>query len=98
MLRCMGRRPLLPPELLNGPFTLDDARRAGVSRSALRGKQWQRLATGLYRARDAPDGPMEVLGGWLRALPEGTTLAGATAAWLHGLDVDPLKPIEVVVG
>jgi very-short-patch-repair endonuclease len=98
MLRGMGRRPLVPPELLKGPFTLDHARRAGVSRSALRGKRWQRLATGLYSAREAPDGPMEVLGGWLHALPEGTTLAGATAAWLHGIKVDPLNPIEVLVG
>jgi very-short-patch-repair endonuclease len=98
MLGCVGRRPLMPRELLNGPFTLDHARRAGVSRSALRGKQWQRLATGLYSAREAPDDPFEVLSGWLRALPEGTTLAGATAAWLHGLKADPLNPIEVLVG
>ncbi len=88
----------MPRELLNGPFTLDHARRAGVSRSALRGKQWQRLSTGLYSAREAPDDPFEVLRGWLRALPEGTAFAGATAAWLHGLKVDPLNPIEVVVG
>jgi Protein of unknown function (DUF559) len=31
-------------------------------------------------------------------LPEGTTFAGGTAAWLHGLATDPLNPIEVIVG
>jgi very-short-patch-repair endonuclease len=56
------------------------------------------LATGLYCARDAADDPLEVLRGWLRILPDGTIFAGGTAAWLHGLDLDPLNPIEVIVG
>ncbi len=56
------------------------------------------MATGLYCARDAAEDPLEVLRGWLRILPDGSMFAGATAAWLHGLDLDPLNPIEVIVG
>ena len=93
----MGRIPRVPPELLSQPFTLDDARRARVSRSALRGSQWQRLAKGLYRARHGDDSPLEVLSGWHRTFPSGTAFAGATAAWLHGFGFDPIHPIEVIV-
>lgn len=56
------------------------------------------MATGLYAARDGSDDPLDVLRGWLRALPAGTIFAGATAAWLHGLGLDPLRPIEIIVG
>ena len=77
----MSRTSNVPAELLNGPFTLADARRAGVSRSALRSRRWQRLATGLYCARDSSDDQFEVLRGWLRVLPGDTIFAGATAAW-----------------
>jgi very-short-patch-repair endonuclease len=94
----MGRTSFVPSQLLNGPFTLEEARRAGISRSALRSKSWRRLANGLYCARDGQDDPLEILRGWVRALPDGTIFAGATAAWLHGLDLDPLNPIEVIVG
>jgi very-short-patch-repair endonuclease len=87
-----------PSELLGGPFTLAEARRAGLTRSALRGKHWQRLSKGLDSARRPADTPLQVLQGWLRVLPQGATFAGGTAAWLHGLEVDPRSPIEVIVG
>jgi hypothetical protein len=32
-----------------------------------------------------------------RRLPEGAVFSGLTAAWLHGLDVDPADPIEFTV-
>ena len=38
-----------------------------------------------------------MLRGWQSRFPAGTVFAGHTAAWLHGLDVDPLQPIEIAV-
>jgi very-short-patch-repair endonuclease len=32
-----------------------------------------------------------------RRLPDGAAFSGLTAAWLHGLDVAPCKPIEVTI-
>jgi very-short-patch-repair endonuclease len=58
---------------------------------------WRRLGTELYCARNLTDDPLEVLHAWKRLLPTGTTFAGATAAWLFGLDLDPLNPAEVSV-
>ena len=79
-------------------FSLRDAESSGLSRSALRGRNWQRVAWGLYRGREMQDDPASVLRGWMSRLPAGTIFAGATAAWLHGLKLDPLNPIEVIVG
>ena len=97
MLPSVGRTPRTPPELAKHPFTLDEALRAGISRSALRGKPWKRLGTGLYCARSWRHDAFQLLNGWGRLLPLGTTFAGATAGWLHGLDLDPLNPVEVAV-
>lgn len=93
----MSRTPRVPAELTSRPFTLEEARRAGVTRSALRGKMWRRLGTELYIARDAHEDPWQLLRAWHRLLPAGTTFAGGTAAWLLGLATDALNPIEVAV-
>jgi len=34
---------------------------------------------------------------WRNLLPSEAAFAGNTAAWLHGLDVDPINPVEVAV-
>lgn len=38
-----------------------------------------------------------MLSAWRRLLPPETVFAGATAAWLHGLDLEPANPVEVAV-
>jgi very-short-patch-repair endonuclease len=38
-----------------------------------------------------------VLSGWQRRLPSDAVFSGKTAAWLFGLDLDPLDPIELIV-
>lgn len=43
-----------------------------------------------------PD-PMAVVSAWKRSLPADAVFAGRTAAWLYGLDLDPLNPVEVAV-
>jgi very-short-patch-repair endonuclease len=38
-----------------------------------------------------------LLTAWRRALPPESAFAGATAAWLLGLDMSPIDPVEIVV-
>ena len=93
----MGKTPRIPPELTRSPFFLDEARSAGLTLSALRGKSWQRLGAELYRWKELPDDPWLTLSAWTRALPPETVFVGATAAWLFGLDLEPTNPVEVAV-
>jgi len=50
-----------------------------------------------YAYAGLPDDPWKLLQGWVRMLPPEAVFAGVTAAWLHGLDFDPIHPIEVNV-
>lgn len=92
----MGRRPLIPPQLRRGPFTLDDARSAGLSPEQLKGDSWERIAPGIYRhAATIADTRLLLAAAALR-LPDSAVFSGLTAAWLHGLDVVP-APLEVTL-
>lgn len=89
--------PRIPPELKRRPFWLDEARDAGLTRHCLRGKTWRRVGSGLYRWSELPDDPWLTLSAWRRVLPSEAVFVGATAAWLFGLDLGPIDPVEVVV-
>jgi very-short-patch-repair endonuclease len=93
----VARTPFIPPELAKRPFTLKEARAAGLTRTALRGKAWKRLNSELYCLRGLRDDPWLLLSAWQRSLPAEVVFAGATAAWLFGLDVEPIDPVEIVV-
>ena len=93
----VGRTAHIPPQLTKKPFSLEDARRAGLTKSSLRGKSWHRLGAELYCWGGRPADPWMVLSAWQRHLPSGAVFAGKTAAWLFGLDLDPLNPIELIV-
>lgn len=93
----MARTPCIPPELTKGPFSLEEARAAGLTLSALRGKAWRRLGAELYCSSGMLANPWLLLSAWRRLLPPGTVFAGATAGWLLGLDLQPTEPVEVVV-
>ena len=43
-----------------------------------------------------PDDPLKLLSAFQRAWPA-VVFSGSSAAWLHGIDVEPVRPIEVVV-
>jgi len=88
----------VPRELTTGPFTLDDARRFGLTRAHLRGLSWRRLARGTYAWTGLEDSPLHDLHAARRRLPAESAFSGLTAAWLHGIDVAPCSPIEVTVG
>jgi uncharacterized protein DUF559 len=97
MLPRMGRRPRIPLELTRGPFTLDEARAAGVTLSALRGRSWQRVGHELYRWARSSDDVALRLNGWTRLLPPSSVFVKLTAAWIRGLDVQACDPVQVAL-
>ncbi len=94
---CVGKAPRIPPELKERPFSLNEAKEAGLTRHSLSGKTWQRISTGLYRWSELPEDPWLTLSAWRRFLPPETVVTGASAAWLFGLDLAPTDPVEIVV-
>jgi hypothetical protein len=93
----MGRHPRLPPSLTRGVFTLDDARRAGLSRWHLEGSSWRRVGPGIYAWAALADTPDLKLAAAQQQLPPTAVFSGLSAAWLHGLDVAPCAPIEATI-
>lgn len=93
----MARTPFTPPELTRSPFTLEEAGAAGLTKSALKGKAWRRLNAELYCLAELRQDPWLLLSAWQRLLPANAVFAGPTAAWLHGLDLEPTDPVEIVV-
>ena len=93
----VGRIALIPHQLTKRPFSLDDARRAGLTKSSLRGKSWRRLGAELYCWMGLTADSWMVLSAWQRQFPPDIVFAGKTAAWLLGLDLDPLNPIGLIV-
>lgn len=87
----------VPDELKNGTVSLADADSLGVSRDVLRGSAWRHVGWGHCRwaAQGMDDNArLEIL---LKGLPEGSALAGLTAARCWGLDVPPPVEPEVIV-
>ncbi|HEX7262979.1 MAG TPA: DUF559 domain-containing protein [Candidatus Dormibacteraeota bacterium] len=93
----VARRAYIPHELKNGPFTLDEARAAGLTLSALKGKAWRRLGAKLYCLSESKENHWPLVSAWQRLLPSEAVFTGATAAWLFGLDLEPTDPVEIVV-
>jgi Protein of unknown function (DUF559) len=93
----VARTPFIPPELTSRPFTLEEARAAGLTKSALKGKAWRRLNAELYCRTELSENPSLLLSAWQRLLPAEAVFSGATAGWLFGLDVEPIDPVEIVV-
>ena len=78
------------------PFSLAEARAAGVTPRALEGRQWIRLGRKLYCWRGWHDDPWEILAGWHRTSAPAITFGRRTAAWMHGLDFRLFDPVEVI--
>lgn len=97
MLEHMGRRAFVPAQLKRGPFTIEQARRAGLERWHLEGASWRRVGPATYMWTGLEEQPMHLLEAAQGRLPRGAAFSGFTAAWLHGLDVAPCSPIEVTV-
>jgi hypothetical protein len=97
MLAGMGRSPRIPAQLMTGPFTLAEAREAGIDRWHLEGASWHRLGPSTYVWADLDQTPALKLRAACLRLPSIAAFSGRTAASLHGIDVEPCDPIEVTV-
>src|SRR5437879_1600895 len=93
----MPPTPRIPPELTKGPFTVEEARRHGVSRAQVLGASWRRLGRGIYAWHEIAEAPMTRLIAAKLRLPDEAVFTGPTAAWLHGLYIQPCNPIEAAV-
>jgi len=93
----MPRRPNVPEALTRGPFTVDDALRAGLSRRQLQSACWKRIASGLYVWAEIAQDPLCVLEALHRRLPAEAVFSERTAGWLHGLDLEPCQPAQATV-
>ena len=93
----MGRTAFVPKELKAGSFTRAGAARAGLSRSHLEGANWRRMGRTVFVWAGLPDTPELRIEAARQRLPASAVFSGLTAAWLHGLDVEGCKPIEVTI-
>ena len=85
------------PKLCRGPFTVAEARQAGMRWKELQNRQWTRTSRGQYAWSGLPHDSRLKLRAVARRMPARHAFSGLTAAWLWGLD--PLWPesIEVTI-
>ena len=76
---------------------LAEARQAGLERWHLDAASFRRLGPETYVASQLPETPLQRLQAVARRLPPDAAFSGLTAAWLHGIDVEPCDPIEATV-
>jgi len=76
---------------------LEEARQHGLTLSSLRGKVWRRLGSELYCWQGLRHDPWLHLSALHRLLPRDAVFAGATAAWMFGLDLAADDPVEIIV-
>jgi len=88
-------RPLIPLQLTSRPFTVDEARAAGLSLKSLAGDSWRHLGPGTYALEKLRVDPLLLLRAARLRVPGEAAFSGLTAAWLHGIDVAPCSPIQV---
>lgn len=93
----MPPHAVVPAILTKAPFTLAEARAAGLTSRQLQGGSWRRLGRGLYVRTDRDPEPLDLLAAVHRRFPPVAAFAGRTAGWLHGLDLPPCDPIEIAV-
>lgn len=87
---------MIPHELKRRPFTLNEARAAGLTRRVLAGRSWRRIGPSLYCWAGFKDDNWQILAAWHARLPT-AIFAGLTSAWFDGIDVDPRHPMQVFV-
>lgn len=83
----MPPRASVPEQLKTGPFTLERALAAGLTRRQLRSKSWRRIAPRTYVYAGLRADPLLAIQAAALRLPAEAVFCGMTAAWLHGLDV-----------
>ncbi|HET6907708.1 MAG TPA: hypothetical protein VFH54_00085 [Mycobacteriales bacterium] len=87
--------PKIPEQLLGRPFTLAQARAAGLTGRALQGGQWRRVLRGVWAHVDVSDSRELRLAAVLLVLPPDAVARELTAAWLYGADVRRADDLDV---
>jgi very-short-patch-repair endonuclease len=93
----VARRPHVPAELKAGPFTVEEARQAGLTRANLRSSGWRRVSHGIYTRAGNERNAQTLLAAAACRLPGDAVFSGKTAGWLHGLDLTPADPVEATL-
>jgi hypothetical protein len=83
-------------------FLAAQARQAGLTKSALKwesrpGGPYERIQKGIYRLRDHPGPPFQLLGAALLAAGEGAVACRRSAGWVLGLDGVKEGIVEIAV-
>jgi len=91
------RRAQMPPELLGGPFTLRQAKEAGLTSDALQSAPWRRIFREVWVHVDVLDTLDMRFEAVRLILPESAVVCGLTAAWLHGVDVRRAGNVDIHV-
>src|SRR5258708_35292329 len=90
----MGRTPRIPLALKQRPFSLYEARKAGLTLSSLTSQAWQRIGPELYRWNELSEDPWLTLTALRNMLPPEAIFPGAAATCLPHLDLQPTNPVE----
>jgi very-short-patch-repair endonuclease len=93
----VGLKGRVPAALARGPFTREDAERAGVKRWHLESDAWKRIAPRTFIAAGLVATPEIRLAAAMQRMPEGGAFSGFTAVWIHSLDNEFREPIEITV-
>jgi len=88
----------VPAELTLRPFSRAEARRYGVTDSALQSRPWQPVLRGVWKHESLPDDRATRLGAARLVVPDAGVFVSLTAAWLHGADVRRGGDLDVHVG
>ena len=90
--------PLVPESLLNRPFTLAEAKAAGLSRHALRGPEWRNIFQTVWAHCETEETREFRFAAARLVLPSRAVTWGLTAAWLYGADVRREDDFDVFAG
>ncbi len=93
----MARKANVPDALTGRLVSLSEAREHGLGNWRLRTKSWTRVGPGIYLPSGVAITPALRIAAASKRLPAGAAFSGFSAAWLHGLDVEPCDPIEITI-
>lgn len=87
----------VPRELRGRPFTVAEARGIGLTWDNLQTQNWRRMSRGQYSWTGLHHDVVLKLRAAVQRMACDFAFSGATAAWIHGLDMPPCDPIELTV-
>ncbi|HET7420979.1 MAG TPA: DUF559 domain-containing protein [Candidatus Dormibacteraeota bacterium] len=84
-------------DMLLGPFTVAQARQAGITWAELQAKSWTRLSHGQYASTRLAHDVILKLRAAQDRMPHRSAFSGPTAGWFMRLDYPPCDPIEATI-